>query len=254
MNISEFFYSIQGEGKRTGYPSFFIRTNLCNLRCKFPGGNRCDTPYTSWNFKDENNIGDLIIQDILFVYKNYFPADIVITGGEPTIQTKELNTLCTEIKNLQVSSYPRSSVGMQKIYITLETNGTFIDDYIDYIDLVSISPKLKSSVPFNTEFENLHNKNRLNFEVLKFYHEYHQKEKFDIQWKFVVTSEDDINEIESIQERIGIKDEDIFLMPEGITEKELSEKRLMVVELCKKYHFNFTDRLQIMLWGNKRGV
>lgn len=264
MKISELFYSIQGEGKRTGYPSFFIRTNLCNLRCKFPGGNLCDTPYTSWDFENSYNLGELKIEDIISEYKKFHPCDIVITGGEPTIQGKELLSLCYEIKNflafsfqksdLPAHSFPKSSLRTQNIYITLETNGTFIDDYVDYIDLVSISPKLFSSIPFDTEFEKGHNKNRLNYKALKSYHDYHQKGKFDVQWKLVVTSEEDIKEIKDIQKKIGIKNKDIFLMPEGITEKELNEKRLMVVELCKKYHFNFTDRLQIKLWGNKRGV
>lgn len=243
MNISELFYSIQGEGKRIGYPSFFIRTNLCNLRCKFLCGNLCDTPYTSWDFENPDNIGEMKTEDIISEYKKYFPSDVVITGGEPTIQGRELTKLCSEIKKINPN-----------IFITLETNGTFIGDYIGYLDLISISPKLKSSIPFNTEFEKGHNKNRLNYEVLKSYHEFHQQGKFDIQWKFVVTLEEDIEEIKNIQQKIGIQNKDIFLMPEGITEKELSEKRLMVVELCKKYQFNFTDRLQIIIWGNKRGV
>jgi 7-carboxy-7-deazaguanine synthase len=243
MNISELFYSIQGEGKRTGYPSFFIRTNLCNLRCKFSGGNLCDTPYTSWDFENPDNLGELKTEEIISEYKKFHSCDIVITGGEPTIQARELCSLCKEVKKLN-----------KKIFVTLETNGTFIDDYINYIDLVSISPKLSSSVPVGTEFESSHNKHRLNYEVLKSYHRYHEEGIIDVQWKFVVTGKDDINEIKNTQEEIGIKNKDIFLMPEGITEIELSERRLMVVEFCKQYHFNFTDRLHILIWGNKRGM
>jgi 7-carboxy-7-deazaguanine synthase len=243
MNISELFYSIQGEGKRTGYPSFFIRTNLCNLRCQFSGGNLCDTPYTSWDFKNQDNLGELKIHDILFVYKNYQPCDIVITGGEPTIQQSELNLLCSEIKKLN-----------QNIYVTLETNGTFIDEYIDNIDLVSISPKLISSIPLGTEYAGGHDKHRLNYKVLESYNKLHAEGKINIQWKFVVTGNDDIQEIMDLQEIIGFKKKDVFLMPEGISEKDLSVKRLMVVELCKQFHFNYTDRLHILIWGNKRGV
>jgi 7-carboxy-7-deazaguanine synthase len=254
MNISELFYSIQGEGKRTGYPSFFIRTNLCNLRCQFSSGNLCDTPYTSWDFENKDNLGELKIHDILFVYENYFPCDIVITGGEPAIQQNELNLLCSEIKKLPARSFPKSSLETKKIFTTLETNGTFIDDYVNNIDLVSISPKLTSSVPLGTEYAQSHDKHRLNYKVLKSYHKLHNETKIDIQWKFVVTGIDDIQEILDLQKEIGFENKDVFLMPEGITEKDLNEKRLMVVELCKLYHFNYTDRLHIIIWGNKRGV
>ncbi|MBI5404188.1 MAG: 7-carboxy-7-deazaguanine synthase QueE [Ignavibacteriae bacterium] len=243
MKISELFYSIQGEGKRTGYPSFFIRTNLCNLRCKFKSGNLCDTPYTSWDFENPSNLGDLSIFEIIKEYKKHYPADIVITGGEPTIQGKELISLCHEIKQLD-----------KNIFITLETNGTFFDEYALNVDIASISPKLKTSVPFKTEFEKGHEKNRINYKSLKSYQELHEIGNLDIQWKFVVTGRDDMEEIQNLQKQIGFDNEDVFLMPEGISENNLSEKRLMVVELCKEYHYNYTDRLHITLWGNKRGV
>ena len=40
FNISEIFFSIQGEGTRAGMPCVFIRLQGCNLRCDW-----CDTPY-----------------------------------------------------------------------------------------------------------------------------------------------------------------------------------------------------------------
>jgi len=48
MRIAEIFYSVQGEGIRTGVPSIFVRTTGCNLRCVY-----CDTPYTSWEPQGE---------------------------------------------------------------------------------------------------------------------------------------------------------------------------------------------------------
>ena len=43
MWVSELFYSVQGEGKLTGVPSYSIRLAGCNLRCTW-----CDTKYASW--------------------------------------------------------------------------------------------------------------------------------------------------------------------------------------------------------------
>ena len=40
LPVSEAFVSIQGEGKLTGVPSWFLRLAGCNLRCRW-----CDTPY-----------------------------------------------------------------------------------------------------------------------------------------------------------------------------------------------------------------
>jgi len=242
MKISELFYSVQGEGKRSGFPSFFIRTNYCNLRCQFPGGNLCDTSYTSWNPEDKNNLGIIEIDEIIKAYKIYSPVDVVITGGEPTIQLEELNILCKEIKKIS-----------DNIFITIETNGTFIGDFVNHINLMSISPKLNSSVPIGSEYEKMHQQNRINSDVLKKYNELYINKKIDVQWKFVVNDESDMNEIILLSNNIGFKNNNIFLMPEGITKEEIEQKRPVVIELCKKYKMNYTDRLQILIWGNKRG-
>ena len=242
MKISELFNSIQGEGKRTGYPSFFIRTNFCNLRCKFADGNLCDTAYTSWFPEDKENIGVMKIPDIIEEYKKYSSPDIVITGGEPAMQAEELNELCYKLKAFN-----------KNIFITLETNGTIYDKFAELIDLISISPKLKSSVPYSTEYEKMHSNNRLNFDSFKKFHQGNEKGFFDLQCKFVICNENDIDEILELQKSIGFKNENIFLMPEGITNEEISNKRKMVSELCMKYKMNYTDRLHILLYGNKRG-
>ncbi len=242
MLISELFYSLQGEGKRIGFPSFFIRTNYCNLRCKFSGGNLCDSAYTSWEPKDKRNLGKIDISEIIDKYNYYYPVDIVITGGEPTLQTNELILLCQRIKELEKS-----------IFITLETNGTIIGDFLNFIDLVSVSPKLKSSVPFGTKYEQQHNKIRINISNLRHLNKLHNENKFDIQWKFVICKEDDIFEILELKDKIGFRNSDVFLMPEGISAEEINNKRQMVADLCKKNFFNYTDRLQILCWGNERG-
>jgi len=243
MKISELFFSIQGEGKRIGYPSYFIRTNYCNLRCKFRGGNLCDTDYTSWYPEDTQNIGEMPLSKIIDDYKKYNSRDVVITGGEPTMQLEELNDLCCELKNLK-----------EDVFITVETNGTYIGDFVNHVDLISISPKLRSSVPFNSEFEIMHESNRIDVKVFRKYNECFRSLLFDIQWKFVYTDEDDMKEIKELQEQFGFENKDIFLMPEGRTRKDLDRNRLKTVEMCKKYDCNYSDRLQVLLWNSKRGV
>jgi 7-carboxy-7-deazaguanine synthase len=241
MNISEIFYSIQGEGKRSGFPSFFIRTNFCNLRCQFPHG-LCDTPYTSWRPYDKKNKGKMETEKLIEEYKKYNSTDVVITGGEPAIQKAELAELCRELKNLN-----------KNIFITLETNGTIFDSFADYIDLVSISPKLKSSIPYGTKFEDMHNNARYNFDALQKFIVYQNEGKTDIQWKFVFSGEEDMSEILDLQDVLGIKNSDIFLMPEGNTKSAVAETRKAAVEAALRHNFNYTERLQILLWGNQRG-
>lgn len=243
MKISELFYTIQGEGKRAGKPSFFIRTNHCNLRCQFAGGNLCDTAYTSWHPDDEKNLGDIDIEKIIGEYLQHNCIDVVITGGEPTMFTEDLTHLCMELKRINPDCV-----------ITIETNGTIFGKYIEYCDLISISPKLKSSTPFGTPYEKMHSNNRTNLESFKRFNDLKEKDEIDIQWKFVITNEDDLQEILELQKEVGFKNRDVYLMPEGITEEELAKKRPEIIELCKKYQFNYTDRLHVIIWGNKRGV
>src|SRR5258708_25525769 len=76
VNISEIFYSVQGEGMLTGVPSVFVRTSGCNLRCVW-----CDTPYTSWSPEGT----EMSLEEILAAVRQYPGRHAVVTGGEPMI-------------------------------------------------------------------------------------------------------------------------------------------------------------------------
>lgn len=223
MQISELFTSIQGEGKYTGTPSIFIRTSYCNLRCSW-----CDTPYTSW----EPEKKEMSLENILH-YVNQFPSisHVVITGGEPFLQ-KDIPTLCDHL---------------QHKHITIETNATL---YIPTkAHFISLSPKLANSVPRETRFEQMHDKKRLQFDaILRFMN------KQDYQLKFVVCGEGDISEILSIQKAVNAPNDHIYLMPEGKMNEELQRTAPLTAALAQKYGFNYTDRLHIRLWGDRRMV
>lgn len=110
--ICEIFYSLQGEGHHTGYPSVFIRFSGCNLNCSF-----CDTDHSDGIFMED----DAIIHAI-----NLYSADwIVLTGGEPTLWIDD------DFVNLL-----KRATGKR---IAIETNGT--RPVPPSIDWVTVSPK-----------------------------------------------------------------------------------------------------------------
>lgn len=76
LDISEKFFSIQGESTYAGRPCVFIRLTGCNLRCSY-----CDARYTY------EETGKKIAVSRLVDYASGYPGAIVeITGGEPLLQ------------------------------------------------------------------------------------------------------------------------------------------------------------------------
>jgi organic radical activating enzyme len=128
VKLREVFYSIQGEGLWAGRASVFVRLSHCNLSCSW-----CDTDYDAnprWS-----SIPDLL-EEIRETWKPFLGAarplkypDIVLTGGEPSLQiTDEL------VESLR-SSFPR---------LSMETNGTLWRPCMGRLDLITVSPKTKT--------------------------------------------------------------------------------------------------------------
>lgn len=82
MKICEIFTSIQGESSYAGQPCTFIRLTGCNLRCSY-----CDTRY-AFDEGREIEVGAILEQ----VRKAGLPL-VEITGGEPLLQSRELQVL-----------------------------------------------------------------------------------------------------------------------------------------------------------------
>ena len=110
--INEIFYSLQGEGHHTGYPSVFIRFSGCNLECPF-----CDTHHKQGIYMSDDDIIRAV---------NLYKADwIILTGGEPSMW----------IDNDFVTSLKRAT-GKR---VAIETNGT--RPLPVSLDWVCVSPK-----------------------------------------------------------------------------------------------------------------
>lgn len=76
LQISELFYSIQGESTWAGLPCLFIRLAGCNLRCTY-----CDARY-AW----QEPAVAMPLADILAWVRQYPGIMVEITGGEPLQQ------------------------------------------------------------------------------------------------------------------------------------------------------------------------
>jgi 7-carboxy-7-deazaguanine synthase len=228
VRVAEIFYSIQGEGLLLGTPSVFIRTSGCNLRCFW-----CDTPYTSWKPEGE----DWSLREILAEVKRYPVSYVVVTGGEPL--------LAPEIEELTVR-FKKANY-----HITMETAATIFKPIA--CDLVSMSPKLSNSTPWKREkgrFARMHEERRLNFSVIQSF-----IDSYDYQLKFVADKRKDFAEIEKILKNLKSVERDrVLVMAQGRSKRELSEKARWIVDLCKRHGFRYTPRLQIELWGNRRGT
>ncbi len=228
FNLSEVFYSIQGEGPYAGLPCVFVRFSGCNLRCQW-GENRCDTPYTSW--EPEQNLVEM--EEILDQIKSKGEGckDIVITGGEPTLQ-HDLPKLC---ETLRQDGYR----------LHIETNGT--GKIPDTIDVIVCSPKLKDSIPSDPKLSKLHeekrgvSRNLINGEDPRVY------------LKFVVTESTDISELLSLTEDFCCPPERTYLMPEALTAEDLESHAPYVWSLSLKHGFKYTSRLHIQHWDGERG-
>ena len=161
------FITLEGEGPSIGIPTLFIRTFGCNLQCSY-----CDSKFS---YSTDTPIIEYTPDELLFLIsdklQNTSINRISITGGEPTLQEKEL---CVFIRNLK-QVYPQ-------ITTNLETNGTSLS--IELFHLVNeISCDVKGPSSGHTEIPVV-----INYLVMQ----YSAKTAF----KFVVSKVEDLDFLE----------------------------------------------------------
>lgn len=247
LSVSEYFYSLQGEGKTMGRPAVFIRLAGCNLLCGGEGTEkdkklhdgatwRCDT-IEVWRKGKAWKVGDLMQE--LHRECNY-PAlmkkgiQTVITGGEPLLQQPgivEFLTLLREDMNIKTGQ------------IEIETNGTKIPTRaVDLlVDQYNVSFKMKNSGMPNYETAII--------PAIAFFRESHKA-----IFKFVVISLSDMIEVVEFCEKHSLPASRVWLMPAASSTSELLRRNQQIAEFCIKNNYNFSTRLQVEIWDKTTGV
>ncbi|BDD87237.1 7-carboxy-7-deazaguanine synthase QueE [Desulfofustis limnaeus] len=100
LEVSEIFYSLQGESTWAGFPCIFVRLSDCNLRCSY-----CDAGYTYTEAGTLRSVAEIVTTIAAW----HCPL-VEITGGEPLIQDDTIE-LCRRL----------TAAGRQ---VLLETNGS----------------------------------------------------------------------------------------------------------------------------------
>lgn len=250
LEVSEIFYSIQGEGPDLGNPIIFIRLVGCNLHCSF-----CDTAYT-WHWKGDNfkhnnarkyskdtetNLMsvDRIMEELETIDPDRRTDLVVVTGGNPLIHQKN-PAFGQLLGELHRHGYT----------IEMEDNGTIAPaDYITEnlgVYQYHITPKLANS--------GLAKSVRDRAKVMRQYVEMAEAFNCRVVFKYVISTPKDFEEVLSLVEKYDIPRKCVWIMPEGISLDTTMAKSYWLIEKCIEFGFNFTPRLHIMIWGNKRGV
>ncbi len=232
LPIAETFISIQGEGKRTGLPSFFIRLSGCNLRCGW-----CDTPHASWNPERTPRTIESLVNEA----RDAGVTEVVITGGEPMM-----------FPGVTILSNALAKAGFRN---TIETAGTVYASVA--CSLMSISPKLANSTPVEGDprdpggvWRLRHEERRINVPVLQRLLDEHP----DRQLKFVVSNPAEFGEIQSLLAALsGVRPEDVLIMPEGIASPPPGATVWIVKEAIAR-GWRYCHRLHLDLFGHRRGT
>ena len=249
LEINEIFGpTIQGEGKKVGTPSVFVRFGRCNMRCQgfeveyeTPSGIKkcsCDSYYASdiafreqWSKYESSKP---LIEELNKILPNY-KLDIVLTGGEPLLYWS----------NIEFQKFMKYYI--DKDYnITIETNASlpimFTQDWQKKI-LFSMSVKLSNSGEALLK--------RVNIKTLTSIINFCD----DSYLKFVIdtdTLDTASKEIDDILAQIPYCD--VYLMPLGDTAETIEKNSISVINLALEKGYMYSDRLHIRVWNNKRGV
>jgi 7-carboxy-7-deazaguanine synthase len=214
-NVSEIFYSIQGEGKRAGLPCIFVRMQGCRLRCSW-----CDTPYALEIHKIEHVItGHEIIEKI-----NKYNCNFVeFTGGEP-LEQDGVNDIMTYLCD-------------QGYTVAVETSG--------YINLKDVDKRVIKILDIKCPDSKMHKKND--------YKNINYLDNKD-EVKFVVASKNDFEWAMKKIKELSILDRTVNILISPVFEK-VKNIDLAEWILAESLPVRMQVQMHKYIWDpNKRGV
>ena len=285
--ISSDFYSVQGEGKSTGVPSYFVRLGLCNLTCGmsnkflnqlvkdktiedgeiFKGDLElegkatwtCDST-SQWAFRGEDKEFQYLIdrwkeQGLYEDIKNG-TIHIIWTGGEPTIK-----------------GHQEAIVNFRKYWYELVKNEDFpgvdfgpsdrtgyqarhFDNFFTPFDEIETNGTIVIDEPLFELLDQINCSPKLANSGMS----EKQRIKPDVikcimkhsnyQFKFVISTEDDVKELfRDFVEPFNIPLKNVVCMPGLDDASNFEERTRFVMEMAKRYRFRALTRLHIAAWN-----
>lgn len=223
--VSEVFGpTLQGEGPSAGTPALFVRFGLCNLDCSW-----CDTPYTwDWTRYDKHTeLANWTVDDIVSWVQEHDTRLVVLTGGEPLLHARHITQIIHRLPTRRFE---------------IETNGTIHPNRIGQAGRTqfNVSPKLAGS--------NVGPIRHPTPDAIAAFIEH------GANWKFVITNNDDLQEVNDFTATHRIPNEHVYLMPQGTDPATLNTNLPQLFDHAATHNMNVTDRLHVRAHGNKRGI
>jgi 7-carboxy-7-deazaguanine synthase len=225
ITVNEWFGpTVQGEGPSAGRRCGFVRLGRCNQSCVW-----CDEPQTwAWDrFDAAAELHEMAIDDVVAAVDAMDVDMVVVTGGEPLLQQRELEQLLGAFKQ-------------RRMRVEIETAGTIAPTMIDgLVDQWNVSPKLTNSGnPLARRYKP---------DVLRAF-EATERAVF----KFVACEPSDLDEVSTMVDECGLTN--IWIMPEGTDAATLERRSSALADDVVKRGWNLSTRLHILIWGDRRGV
>lgn len=225
--------TLQGEGPSVGRPAVFLRLGGCNLKCVW-----CDTPYTwDWTrFNPRDELHPIPLDQVYDQLCKHAPKEgdpvLVVTGGEPLLQQKNLFKLLYTVRQLTPWQ------------VEVETAGTIVPspDLIRYVDCFNVSPKLSNS-------GNPPSKRR-NDEAMKLFGKL--SARLGACFKFVCEDAHDLDAVDNLVRAYNLWR--VYIMAQGIEAGALHTRQQQLVAAVIERGYNLSPRLHVELFGNRRGV